>query len=96
MHLNLPTSAATTLRTICGEFATVPAAHSLRVWYVFSSTKVGFAWGLYKCLNKHWKWPDLLSDGPIVPTKAFSPKSSPEQPRNRLLIATSTVGIEDW
>jgi hypothetical protein len=76
-----PTSTAITLHALSGEFAIATAPHSLCAWYVASSTTVGFAWGS----NKRWRLTDRLSEAPMVPTKAFSEKSSHEQPRKRLL-----------
>lgn len=83
--LKRPTSTAITLHAFSDEFAIATAPHNLRAWYVASATKVGFAWGLCKCSNKHGRLTDRLSEAPMVPTKAFSQKSSPEQPRKRLL-----------
>jgi hypothetical protein len=90
--LKRPTSTAITLHALSDEFAIATASHSLCAWYVASPTKVGFAWGRCKCSNKHWR----LTEAPMVPTKAFSPKSSPEQTAHAIADATSTVGIEDW
>jgi hypothetical protein len=83
--LKRPTSTAITFHALSGEFAIDTAPHHLRAWYVASSTKVGFAWRRCKCSNKHWRLTDRLSEAPMVPTKAISQKSSPEQPRKRLL-----------
>jgi hypothetical protein len=82
--LKRPTSTAITLHALSGEFAFATVPHSLRAWYVASSTKVGFAWGLCKCSNKRWRLTDRLSEAPRVPTWAFPQESSPEQ-RKRLL-----------
>jgi len=83
--LKRPTSTAITLYASSNGFAIAAAPHRLRAWYVACATKVGFGWGLCKCSNKHWRSTDRLSEAPMVPTKAFSRKSSPEQPRKRLL-----------
>jgi hypothetical protein len=96
VHLLKRPTTAITLHALNGEFAIATAPHSLRAWYVASPTKVGFAWGLCKCSNKHWRLTDRLTEAPMVPTKGFSPKSSPEQTAHAIADATSTVGIEDW